>query len=65
MIALFAFVMRIIILLRMYYYYYQLISHLLLLFTAQVLQEISVYNFSFCISDEMYILIKYPKYEIF
>lgn len=34
-------------------------------FAAQALQETSVYNFSFCIPDEMYILIKYPKYEIF
>lgn len=60
-------IMRIIILLRMYYYYYyQLIPHLLLSsFTAQALQETSVYNFSFCILDEMYILIKYPKYGIF
>jgi len=60
--------MRTIILLRTYYYYYyyQLISYLLLsLFTAQALQETSVYNFSFCILDKMYILIKYPKYGIF
>lgn len=24
-----------------------------------------IYIFSFCILDEMYILIKYPKYELF
>lgn len=51
--------------LQLLYYYYCYCNRCYYHYCAGPSKHNCIYIFSFCILDEMYILIKYPKYEFF